>query len=294
MKTVKPVLDAVTERIAQMLEPNDREAICGDLVECRITGLTALFELIGFVVRRKSDRLLNSRSWILPVLIAIPLGLSLATIAVRTADGTAVYVWLYTENLKASLFEMPAYWRGMAELLPRVLVQFIVLSTLSFGLGLLMRTVSGRALWPGASVFVGMLLVAGSRGVPLGFRFVFALERGRDYFGNSAVFSNAFYRSAYPEVIVLLFAVLPFLFGIRIPYIPARPDLLFVFVSFETLICALLCQSLSWAPLHLWDMWPSRIAYLPSPIEIASIAPAVLLCMAARRSDTTRKSTHYL
>ena len=284
MKTVKSAVEALMQRIAQLLEPNDREAVWGDLVECRITGLKALIEVIGFVVRRKLDCLRESRSWMIFVLVAVPLGLSLSAIALRVADATAVYLWLYMENLNPDLFQMPAYWRGIADLLPSILVQFIVLSSLCFSSAFLMRTVSRRPLWPGGGVLVGILLVAGSRGVPIGFRFVFALERGRDYVGNTTVFSNSFYRSAYPELILLLFAVLPFLSGIRMSLRPGRSNQALVFVSFVTLVWAIFCQSLSWAQLHIWDVWPMRLAYLPSPIEFLSIVPAVFLCLTARRS----------
>jgi hypothetical protein len=288
MKILKSVLESLTKRVSLLLEPNDREALCGDLTESGVSGLAALMDLLDLVIRRNLDRLLDLRRCMILVLVVFPIGLALSVVAVRVADETAIYLWLYAENWSAGLIHLPAYWRGMADLLPSVLTQFLVLSSLSFGAGIMVGIASPRVPRFGAAVPICLLLLSGFERVPAALGFIFDISRGRDYFGSTAVFSNAFCRSAYPELIVLLFAVLPFLLGVRKRSPLTGPNRRPVLVSFGTLTCALLCQSLSWAPLHIWEYWPSGIAYLPSPIGIASILPAGLLYLAAYGSCTGR------
>ncbi len=84
--------------LCRLLEPNERDAVSGDIAESHETGGQALRGVLGLVARRKAALWKRWRPWLVLAGLVIPLGLLLGLVARRTADGSAVYIWLYANN----------------------------------------------------------------------------------------------------------------------------------------------------------------------------------------------------
>lgn len=186
--------DFLAERVSGLLDPSDREALCGDLAESGVAGIEALHDVLSLVIRRQIAVLSNFRPWVVLAFLAIPIGVFLSVLSRQTADGSAIYLWLYTSNLNLSLARTSGYWRGMAECLPVVLLPCLSLACLSWTAGLLIGVYARQTRWLSGGGLIGVLFCASILGLPHGFALILVLGRARDYFGNAAVFTNTFYR----------------------------------------------------------------------------------------------------
>ncbi|MEI9970457.1 MAG: hypothetical protein WDM87_18280 [Terracidiphilus sp.] len=164
-----------------MLEPEDREALCGDLAESGVSGFDALCDVMDLVIRRQVASLREVRPWLLLTLLAIPLGFLLSVISRETADGSAIYLWLYTDNWNLDLARTLGYWRALAECLPSVYLSGSALVCSSLAAGLLIGTIVRRGRWLSTVGLITVLLCAGTLGVPHELRFILTLGRARDY-----------------------------------------------------------------------------------------------------------------
>src|SRR5450755_1012275 len=77
---------------SRMLEPDEREAVRGDLAESGATGNQALRDVLGLVIRRQATLWTDWRPWLTLVGLVLPLGMLLSIVSKSTADGTAVYI----------------------------------------------------------------------------------------------------------------------------------------------------------------------------------------------------------
>lgn len=283
----RSILDIWVARASRMLEPEDREALCGDLSESGVSGFDALCDVMDLVIRRQVTSLREVRPWLLLTLLAVPLGVLLSVVSRETADGSAIYLWLYTDNWNLDLARTPGYWRALADCLPNVYLSGSALLCSSLAAGLLIGTVVRQSRWLSTVGFITVLLCAGTLGIPHELRFVLSLGRARDYFGNAIVFTSTFYRAIYPQILALFFCVLPFVYGtnkgIQVKNLP-RAGRFLMSIAFVASIGALVSQSSSWWFFHLWDKWPIESLGLPSPIQLATIGSATYLLLTAVRS----------
>jgi hypothetical protein len=120
------VLDALLRRMAHraslMLDSEERDAACGDLAESRESGSQVLREVLGLVVRRRAACLRGWRPWLTLFSLTIPLSVLVSLVSRRTADGTAIYLWLYVNNWDWTLIHNQGFWRELAESTPGVLL----------------------------------------------------------------------------------------------------------------------------------------------------------------------------
>jgi hypothetical protein len=283
----RSILNIWVARTSRMLEPEDQEALCGDLAESGVSGFDALCDVMDLVIRRQLGSLREVRPWLLLTLLAIPLGFLLSVISRETADGSAIYLWLYTDNWNLDLVRTPGYWRTLAECLPNVYLSGSALVCSSLAAGLLIGTVARRGRWLSTVGLISVLFCAGTLGVPRELSFVLTLGCARDYFGNAIVFTNTFYRAVYPQILALFFCVLPFIYGtnkgIQVRNLPHSGRFL-MSIAFVASVGALVSQSSSWWFLHLWDKWPVDFLGLPSPMQMATIGSATYLLLNAVRS----------
>lgn len=287
--TPSRTFDSFAERVSRLLEPSDREALCGDLQEYGVTGFDALHDVLSLVVRRQIAALRNVRPWLEVTLLTVPVGLFLSVVSRQTADGSAIYLWLYASNLNPDLVRISGYWRGIAECLPIVFWPCLKLTCASWTAGLLIGLCARQIRWLSVVGLIAVMLYVETLGLPHSFGSIFMLSRARDYFGNAAVFTSAFYRVLFPAIILLLFSVLPFICGLRrrlaIGSLPPSARLV-AFLALGVSLGALVCQSSSSWILHLWDQWPIHLAGLPSPITMLSLGSAAYLYLIAKKSPT--------
>jgi hypothetical protein len=82
--------------VLQGLEPDERDAVRGDLAECGETAGQAVCQVLGLFVRRQAALWINWRPWVGLLFLAVPLGIVFSVVSKLLAYGSAIYLWLYT------------------------------------------------------------------------------------------------------------------------------------------------------------------------------------------------------
>ena len=139
------ILDSVLRRMVDaaslLLDSAERDAVCGDLTESEESGSRALREVLSLVVRRRAACLRGWRPWLTIVGLTVPLSVLVSLQSRRTADGTAIYLWLYVNNWDWTIIHNSGFWRDW----PSALQAFSCHTSRS-------RAGHGRpACWSGAS-----------------------------------------------------------------------------------------------------------------------------------------------
>jgi len=199
--------------VSQALEPAEREAVCGDLSERRINGPRTLFELIGLIARRQATLWQNGTSWLLFVVVAVPLAVLLCLTSGEVSFWTSMDAWFYLTNWTPGYFEQG--FRGdLVKAVSELLISWLKLVCWAWTSGLILGLMLRRAVWLGALLFIFVLLS------------LTELIILKHWMANSAVSSVAFYRNAMPFLILLSLVFVPALRGIvsanHLPAIPGR------------------------------------------------------------------------
>jgi hypothetical protein len=289
------VLDTFLRRMADkaslMLNSAERDAVCGDLVESRESGAHALREVLGLVVRRRAAGLRAWRPWLTLVCLTIPLSVLVSLVSRRTADGTAVYLWLYVNNWDWALVHNQGFWYELAECAPGAILSCLALLCWSWTTGLLVGSFGRRSLWFSGAVFFMVVVAVGMLGIPRFFDHFLVLQRARDYGGNSAVFLETFYRRLFPQCVLLLFVLLPawrgMLQGCRMDRFP-RTAHVFLLIAAAAAVGALVSANLLWWQMRVWNNWPLRHPRLPAMEQLAIAGPSAYLLLTSLVRRTRR------
>ena len=280
-----PIVDWLALNASRLLDEEDRSALCGDLAECGISGFAAFRDVMSLAIRRQAAELRDYLPWLF--VFAMPLGLLLAMVSRRLADGTAIYVWLYADNWNPGLTRMPGFWRGLAGCLLTVISPCIWIVCWSWTAGVLMGSCARRARWIGGAGLLTVLFCVVQLGVPSELGYVLSTDRARDYFGNAVVFSNPFYRSVFPGIVELCLVLAPLLYGMRrCIYFRrlTRVDRVLLSGAFAVAIATLVSQVLSRQFLGLPGWWPLSILRNTYAVTIAVVGSTAYLNGAASRS----------
>jgi hypothetical protein len=286
------VFDAFLRRMADtasmMLDSAERDAVYGDLAESRESGSQVLREVLGLVVRRRADCLRGWRPWLTLVSLTIPLSVLVSLASRRTADATAVYLWLYVNNWDWAMIHNSGFWRELAECAPGILFSCFALACWSWTTGLLVGWFARRTLWFSGGVLLVVVLAVGAFGIPGFFGHILVLQRARDFRNNSAAFLDAFYRQLFPQCVQLFLVVLPawrgMIQGSRMDHY-ARIAQVFLLIAATTAVGTLVSTNLLWWQMRVWDIWPLRQPRLPSMMPLAITGPAAyLLTFLVRRA----------
>jgi peroxiredoxin len=205
----------LVEALSRMLAPDERDAVRGDLAERSSTGVQALGDVFGLVVRRQAALWRDWRPWLALVALVLPLGPILTLASRRTADGSAIFIWMYANNWDYALFGNSAFAYDFARACAGVLTTWLALICWSWTNGLTIGFLSRRAIAVNGGLFCLLLLLMELPGAPLHLAYLPVLSRGRDFSGNAAVFSLAFYRVAFPLIVQAALVFLPALCGMR-------------------------------------------------------------------------------
>ena len=192
--------------VSRTLDPAEREAVLGDLAESGVSGHRALREVLGLVVRRQAALWNEWRPWLALAGLVIPFAILLSLFARRTADGSAIYIWLYANNGDWSILANPAFRDDFAGFAAGILWSYLTLMFCSMIGGLVLgilprRTIPVNGVLFCLTLFVVQLLEARS-----------SPDRGPV---NAEVFEPAFYRVIFPLLVQLILVVPPSLWGMR-------------------------------------------------------------------------------
>ena len=206
--------------VSGMLEPDEREVVLGDLAESRETGSQALCGVLGLVVRRQAILWVGWRPWLLLLGMIAPLGMLLSIVSRNTADGSAVYVWLYANNWDWVLLQNPGFWRLLGETVARLCVWYLTLACWAWTGGFVLGSVARGIRQIGGALLFLMLLFGEYVGAPRYFEYCgYHLHRtlGVHFLANynAAVFDLIFYRAVFPLIVQLALVAFPALWGMR-------------------------------------------------------------------------------
>jgi hypothetical protein len=171
-----------------------------------------------------------------------------------TADGNAIYIWLYANNWDWALLESPGFQHGFPRLMVGVSMSFVALMCLSWTIGFAVGGLSRRTIWVTCALFCLML----SLGETGQWRFG---DRARDFDGNAAVFALTFYRVVFPLIVQTVLVMLPALWGmrqgIRLTTLPPR---------LRAILWTAVCATVAAIAIQSWIWWRFPNAYTRSAI----------------------------
>ena len=199
--------------ISLMLEKDEREAVCGDLLESGENGLHALGGMLGLVMRRQAVLLTDWRSLIVLILFVIPSGLLLGLIAQIFASSGAVYLWLYFNNWPWEVLESPGTRALLLDSLGTVLIQYLTLACWAYTAGYVLRLIGRRANQMNAFFFCVLLLL--EKFVRLPALIGLPLHPAVSLRITAAVFAVPFYRVMLPVIVQMALVAAPAIWGMR-------------------------------------------------------------------------------
>jgi hypothetical protein len=206
------------ELAAQLLDPSEQEAVLGDLRELGVSQGRALREILGLVAWRQAALWANWRPWLSLSLLIIPLSLFLSVMAKFAAGESAVYIWLYVNNLDVALLGNSGFWYELAHSLPIVLAIFLKLFCGSWSAGFALGLFAAGTARISRGLLVLVLVLAGSIGAPayLAFYREFLYRRLPGLAAQSDPISRVlFYRSLFPFLVETALVILPLLLGMH-------------------------------------------------------------------------------
>jgi hypothetical protein len=144
--------------LCRLLERDDRDAVCGDLAESRMSAGRALREVAGLLLRRHAALWLEWHPWAALVTIAIPLGFLLSVTSRFFADGTAFHVSLYSRTGDWAYLAVPGWRRDVIASATMATVMWLALAAWSWTAGFALNRIARRTWWIVSAVFALMVV----------------------------------------------------------------------------------------------------------------------------------------
>jgi len=205
---------------SRMLDPEEREVVRGDLAESGETGSHALSGVLGLVVRRQAALWTDWRPWLALVGLVVPLGMLLSIVSKSTADGSAVYIWMYANNWDWDFVRNAGFRYELAHCIPIVFMPYLMLVCWSWTCGFVLGSVLRRVIRLNSVLFCLMLLFGALLGAPRYFEYYWQyLHRAFSFpalpVQNDPVFALTFYRVMLPLIVQAFLVVIPSVSGMR-------------------------------------------------------------------------------
>jgi len=253
---------------ALLLSPDERDAVLGDLEEMRPSAPCALAEVLGLAARRQAAQWRSPRPWLTLATLAIPMGMLLCLLARRTADGTAIDLWLYANNWVSGYLRQGAARLQMTDRLADVALQYLMLASWSWSAGLALGKAARGSLPLNALVFAALAFCGSLAGAPPKHFGLALYYTARAHNPNAAVFESGFYRLVFPHLLQAALVVAPAIFAMRtarrLPSAHRIAALLPLAAA-----CAALAAMLVWCGLLPGVRLPARILQIATYIPIA-------------------------
>ena len=269
----------LVDRLSRTLESDERDAVCGDLVESDISGGQALRDLLGLVARRQAALWNSRRPWLALIAIAVPLATVLSLGARMTADGSAIPIWMYVNNWTMAL-ESPGARQDLFDNGASIFNRYLILAICSWACGFILGFVSRRTIPVNGPLFCLVVLFTGL--LP-------AFLPGRYHYSNAAVFSGTFYSAIFPLLVQTALVLLPAVWGmcqgLQIAKLP-RALRTILWASAVTTIATLVMRNWVWVLCSFsgqqacmeWVLWAgyARIAGVEQSQQIPTLPLALV------------------
>ncbi len=194
--------------VSRALEPDERDAVRGDLCESGESAGQSLLQVLGLVARRQAVLWMKWRPWVALVFLAMPLGLLFGLMCKVIAHSGAIYLWLYTNYWSWTILENAAYRHDFIDFVAATLITYGVLAGLAWSAGLALGFLSRKSL-PVSGALFSLLLFFG--------QFLYAPGAPPRVpprvSANSVVFEHPFYRVLFPLILQTLLILAPSVLG---------------------------------------------------------------------------------
>jgi hypothetical protein len=283
----------LVDLLLRLVDSGERDAVRGDLVECGSGGAEALREVIGLVVRRQAAMMTEWQSWLVLAGLVAPLAALLTLVSRRTADGNAIYLWLYANNWTWTYVSNAGFRQELLSHGAEIAISWVALICWSWTGGLLIGYLSRRTIWvSGAFLSFGLLAGAVLRPSPFIESFFLSRPDRNAADPNAAVFALAFYRVVFPFLLQCLLVLLPALAGIRrgarTGAFPLPFRWLLLTLAFASMT-SLITQDSLWWQLRTWQSYPLRLPRLPS-LHLLALAGPVGYMIVSNAAKISRRA----
>lgn len=208
------------ESLSGLLDVDEREAVRGDLAESGQTGVAALRDICGLLLRRQAQLWSNWQPWMILLLLIIPLGMLLSIVARLSSIEGAAYLWLYANNWDWSLLANRGFWYVLFESALDLLGHYLTLACFSWTAGFVLGRVSRRLTATNRVLFCLALPLAAIVGAPRYLAYTHHLFLAR--MGNAhaapppfrpASAAQMLYRSMFPLIVEVCLVAIPALWA---------------------------------------------------------------------------------
>jgi hypothetical protein len=208
---MKPIYWLLVDRLSRMLEPDEREAVCGDFRESGETGGRSLRDLLGLIVRRQAALWMGWRPWLTVVGLVAPLGMLLSLNTRMVAMGSAIPIWMYLNNWTWTYLTNAGARIDFAHNSEDIFKTYLLLICWSWASGFMLGSLSRRTIPVNGALFCLIVLFARLLEAPPNPP-SWSERNGNP---NAAVFSLAFYRLVFPLILQTVLVLVPAVWGMR-------------------------------------------------------------------------------
>jgi hypothetical protein len=206
--------------LSRRLGEAERDAVLGDLTECRESVGRAIVNVLGLVVRRQAAVLFDLRLWVAIALLILPVSYLLSAIARTAAGEGAVYSWMYLNNWDWALTRNRGFWYVLRETTIHFGIACLALACCSWSAGVLIGRLPNAILRASRNAFIVLLAASQLGDAPTRiiqfWMFLHSLPLRLSLPDtNAPVTANVFYRVFFPWIFLAILVILPALSGIR-------------------------------------------------------------------------------
>jgi hypothetical protein len=150
----------LVDKAAQVLDPAEREVVCGDLAEAGGSRARAILDILGLVARRQMALWTGWEPWAALILVVAPLGMILSLISRLWADSTSIDAWVYFGHWDWSFFRYPGLRTDLLRVLFLTGRDYVALMCWAWTCGFAIASLSRRTARLNLLVFCLVLLAA--------------------------------------------------------------------------------------------------------------------------------------
>jgi hypothetical protein len=204
-RTMTRIMRRLVDALSMTLDPDERDAVQGDLMESQASAAAELREVLGLVLRRQSALWADWRPWLCLSGVVVPIGALLSHASRWWADGSAIYAFLYVNNWTWYYLGSPGARQDLITISANIFLEYGTLVCWAWTSGFVLGSISRRTLLVTGPMFC-VAILAGAAG---------SGTNARSNPFNEAVFSLWFYDKVFPSMVCAVLVLLPAIQGIR-------------------------------------------------------------------------------
>jgi len=201
---MKPLGWHLVDLVSRALDPEEREAVRGDLAESGESAVMAVAAVIGLVVRRQAESWRHWHPWVAFVALVVPLGLVLGVETVWIGRSYDLYLWIFRNYTVIDPNVLRESGLRIAPGAFTLACHSALVVAWSWSGGFVLGALSRRAIRINGPLFC-MILLAGER---------WAAPRPH-YYVAGAVFARALSSMMLPGILLALLVLPPAIWGMR-------------------------------------------------------------------------------